>query len=345
MLKKTIALLFVFMLLAPMAARLLWGPLRDTRERTVATDFPHPYGWALLKNDYYRALDRYINEQIVYKDRLTWVKNWMDLKLFGKTERADIHVGRQGWLYRRVDIENHIRDTCGDAGLVKRLRLELQAVEKLTAASGRRFHFLVVPSKASIYPEYVGWVPLPKAGRCSAYDLFHEAQRDLPLASWVPLAPAILAGKFGSHLLYDPTAVYWNGRGAAVAAEVLHRSFFGTNVLQQVVAAPERFDDLERQLLEDQPTASRTVKRRLTGLHAAGIGRSLVYGDAGIDGLLPYLLPMVQEADVISTETIPSPQCKKSLPSRSRRNSPMATTRVSSSRPRSSRSSNRLLSP
>ncbi|MDJ0668189.1 MAG: sialate O-acetylesterase [Desulfobacterales bacterium] len=308
MLKKTIALLFVFMLLAPMTARLLWGPWRDAREPAAVEDFPHPYGWALLKNDYYRALDRYINDQVVFKDRLTRIKVWMDLRFFGKTDKTDIHVGRQGWLYRRVDIENHIRDTCGDAGLVKRLRLELQAIEKLTAATGRRFHFLVVPSKASIYPEYIGWVPLPKAGRCSTYDLFYEAQRDLPLASWVPLAPAILAGKFGSHLLYDPTTVYWNGRGAAVAAEVLHHRFFGTNALQQVMAAPERFDDLERQLLGDQPSAPRSVSHRIAGLRTDGIGRSLVYGDAGIDGLLPYLLPMAQEVEVLSTETVPSRQ-------------------------------------
>jgi hypothetical protein len=308
MLKKTLSLIFVIWLLVPMAAWLLRGNDPDRRDELAADDVPSPYGGALFKTDYYRALDRYINEQFIFRKRLKQVKNWVDYQVFSRTDRSDIHVGRQGWLYRRRDIENHIQNRCVDAGDVQRLLLELHAVEKVVTASGRRFRLLVVPSKASIYPEYIGWVPLPAGGRCSAYDLLREAQSAHPLNAWVPLASAIQAHKFGSHLLYDPTGSYWNGRGAAVAAEVLHRSVFKTTMLAPVRATSARDHDLQRLLLGGALAAAKDTVRQLDGLHPDGLGRGLVYADAGIDQLLPHLSQMARGLEIISTETLPSRQ-------------------------------------
>ncbi|MBL0714430.1 MAG: hypothetical protein JJV98_12090 [Desulfosarcina sp.] len=306
MFKKSLSLLFILMLLTPAVVWLSTGPSSDIRQEPGPVAFPRPDGQALFKNDYYRALDRYINEQFIFRDRVIFIKNWLDFKFFSKTERGDIHVGRQGWLFRRIDVENHIQDVCAEDGSISRLLLELHALENVIEASGRRFRFLVVPSKVSIYPEYIGWVPLPAEGRCSAYDLFREAHRTHPLKNWVALEAPILASKFGSHLLYDPTAAYWNGRGAAVAADVLQRNFFNVNTLSPVLATAGRSDDLERQLLGLSKPSPLGTLRHLTGLQAEGLGRSLVYADAGIERLLPYLLQMTQRLDLLSSETIPS---------------------------------------
>ena len=312
MLKKTISVVFILMLLAPAGLWVFTGPSSGVRREPAAAAFPRPDGRALFKNDYYRAVDHYINDHFIFRDRVVFIKNWLDLKLFRKTERADIHVGRNGWLYRRADVENLVQDSDRDAGPINRLLLELHALEKVIETSGRRFRFLVVPSKASIYPEYVGWVPLPDRGR-SAYDLFREVHQAYPLKHWVSLEAPLFARKIGPHLLYEPTAGTWNGHGAAVAADALHQSFFNTKMPTPIIAAVGRHDDLERQALGMSMAAPTAMVRHLTGLHAEGLGRSLVYGDAAIERLLPYLRPMAQELEVISTDSIPSGHIEEDL--------------------------------
>jgi Carbohydrate esterase, sialic acid-specific acetylesterase/SGNH hydrolase-like domain, acetyltransferase AlgX len=312
MLKKTISVVFILMLLAPAGLWLFTGFTAGVRREPPSVAFPQPDRHALFKNDYYRALDQYINDHFIFRDRVVFIKNWIDLNLFRKTERIDIHVGRNGWLYRRGDVENPIQDIGRGAGPTSRLLLELHALEKMIEASGRRFRLLVIPSKASIYPEYVGWVPLPARGR-RAYDLFREAHQDHPLKNRVPLEAPLLARKGGPHLLYDPTASTWNGRGAAVAADALYQSLFKTPMPTPVMAAGDRHDDLERQVLGMSTAAPTAMVRHLTGLHAEGLGRCVVYGDAGIDPLLPHLLPMAQRLEVLSTGRIPSGRIEEDL--------------------------------
>ncbi len=303
MLKKALTVFFIIALLAPIPAWFLWGT--PSLPEMV---FPSPYDGALLKTDYYRALDRYINEQAAFGGRLRRIKNWIDYRLWRRSDHKDIHVGRRGWLFRRADIENHVQDQCADAGDARRRLLELHAVEKVVDATGRDFRFIVVPSKASVYPEYVGWVPLPAGGRCSAFDLMREAGTAHPLDAWVPLEAAIMAGKFGSHLLYDPTGRYWNGRGAAVAAEALHLSLFGTSALASVMTMEKRPDDLKALLLGRAAPLSKNAMRHVDGEGRDGLGRVLLYGDGGSDNLLPHLARMATRVDVVATETIPSRQ-------------------------------------
>lgn len=312
MLKKTISLVFVLMLLAPVVLWLFTGFSAGVRSEPPSAAFPHPDGRALFNNDYYRALDHYINDHFIFRDRVVFIKKWLDLKLFRKTARADIHVGRNGWLYRRGEVENYIQDIGRDSGPINRLLLELHALEKIITASGRRFRFLVVPSKASIYPEYIGWVPLPEYRR-RAYDLFREAHQAYPLNDWVPLEAPLFALKVGPQRLYDPTAGTWNGHGAAVAADALHQSLFDTPLPTPIIVAAGRQDDLERQVLGISRTNPTAPVRHLAGLHAQGLGRSVVYGDADIEPLLPLLLPMAQQLDVLSTRRIPSGRSEEDL--------------------------------
>ncbi len=308
MLKKALILFFLIAVLTPLPAWILWEAPPGQPRFGPVLDFPSPYDGALLKTDYYRALDRYINEEAVFSGRLRQIKNWIDYRLWGRTESGNIHVGRRGWLFRRADIENHVQNRCADAGDAHRRLLELHAVAKVVAASGRDFRFLVVPSKASVYPEYVGWVPLPAGGRCSAFDLMREAEAAFPLEAWVPLEAAIMGGKFRSHLLYDPTGGYWNGRGAAVAAETLHQSLFGTNTLAPVMTVEKRPDDLEALLLGAAASPAKRAVRRLDGEGTEGLGRVLIYGDGGSERLLPHLGRMARRVDVVAAETIPSRQ-------------------------------------
>ena len=254
MLKKTISLLFILMLLTPAGLWLFTGASSGDRREPPPAAFPQPDRHALFKNDYYRALDQYINDHFIFRDRVVFIKNWLGFKLFRKTERTDIHVGRNGWLYRRRDVETPLQDIRRDPGPTNRLLLELHALEKVIEASGRRFRLLVIPSKSSIYPEYVGWIPLPARGQ-RAYDLFREAHQAHPLKYGVPLEAPLLARKSGPHLLYDPTASTWNGRGAAVAADALHHSLFNTPMPTPIIMAAKRHDDLERQVL-GMPTAA-----------------------------------------------------------------------------------------
>lgn len=304
--KKIFSLFFILILIAPALVWMAAGPFSGNRGDPSPEAFPRPYGWALLKNDYYRALDRYLNDHFVLRDRIVVAKNWIDLKIFGRTDHPAIHVGREGWLFRRKDVQDRLGKDHGDLGIAARRLLELHALEKVTRASGRRFRFLVVPNKAAVYPEYLGWVSFPAGGGGSVYDSLREAHRAYPLSSWLPLEGLILANKFGSHLLYDPTGIYWNGHGAALAAETLRRDLLSADAALPVMTAAGRPDDLAGRLFGRAPPLPATAMRRLAGAHAQGLGRLLVYGDGGLERLLPYLRQMARQVDVVSSGTIPT---------------------------------------
>ena len=306
MLKKALSLIFVLVLMTPAAVWLATGFLVETPPNPSDAGLPWPYGMSFLKNDYYRALDRYLNEHFIFRDRLVAVKNRIELKLFGRTGHPDVHVGRAGWLYPRTDIETFLQDHRGDAGSVAKLHLDLKALEKVVRASGRRFRFLVMPSKASIYPEYIGWVSLPADGRYNAYDRFRAINRHDPLQSWQPLTGQLLDRKIGPHRLYEPADSYWNIHGAGVAADHLYQEIEEAVLSEPLKGPLKHTGNLEDLILNPVPSPSDRAVRRLAGYHASGYGRTLAYGEGSLEPLVPYLQQMVQQLDIVPPDAIPN---------------------------------------
>jgi hypothetical protein len=314
--KKVLSIIFVLLLLTPATvwlARLDFG----SHVERIGLKPPRFDAGALLNNDYYRSFDQYFNDSFSLRGPLLFVRRWLDYRLFKTSDLAAVHVGRQGWLFSRESIEDFQKGACDDLALIEQLAIDLYAVDQLLSASGRRFVFTVAPSKASIYPEYLGFIPTD--GNCgrSRYDLLLEALERHPLKNFVRLDHHLLTAKNGKEWLYNPTGTHWNARGAAVAADALGRQ------IEQDVADHRAFEHSQ-----NNPGHHVDLARRLLGLRteveddavtefifSATFDRpkAVIYGDGYIKNLLPYLSQIMGTLEVVRADSVPSRQSTEDL--------------------------------
>jgi hypothetical protein len=314
--KKIFLFIFIFILMAP---TLVW--LSDLefgfKMERIGLKPPRLDGPALLDNQYYQAFDQYFNDSFSLRSPLLFAKKWLDYRLFQTTDADDIHVGNQGWLFSRRSIEDYRKKACGRGPAIKQLLLELHASERIIAASGRRFYFTVAPNKSTIYPEFVGLVPQNESCNRSGYDLLLEAFTAHPLKGFVRLDELLRSTKKSGALLYDKTRTNWNNLGAMVAAEALQTKIISDpgqkRIFNYRTSEPTADGDLNRRLMgfmaetEDVPVEHRWNSKDTE------LSPAIIYGDAFINNLIPYLEQMFGRLEVIRSDTVLSGQYGEDL--------------------------------
>ena len=267
---------------------------------------------ALFENEYYLSFDQYYNDSFSLRSPLIIAKRWLDFRLFHMTDVKDVHVGSDGWLYSRQSIGDYRKEGCKETQNIQRLVLELHAIEKMIEATGRRFFFIVAPSKSTIYPEFIG--PLSPSPACnhSRYDLFLEAIEAHPLKSFVRLDQHLNQAKNGDALLYDRTGSSWNGLGAMIASEAIQAQIIKDRE-QKVVFNYKRnatvaYDDLNKRLMGFLSAAEDVPVMHLSPSGKPGLSHGIIYGDNFLKNLIPYLAQLFSELDVIRSDSLPSRQ-------------------------------------
>ena len=303
--RKIISLIFIFILVVPTAAWLI-GLDFGIKINRAGFEFPRPYGRALFENEYYLSFDQYFNDSFSMRAPLIVAKNWFDLHVFRTADDTKIHVGKDGWLYRRKSVEDYRKEACSDKTDVGWTVLKLRALEKIIEGSGRRFFFIVAPNKVTIYPEYMGFVPESNSCNLSHYDLLLEHLREDPLEGFVRLDQLMREAKNSHSLIFDKDSTHWNRRGARVAAEALHQQIFrsGLNLPQpdSISIDDDQPGDLKLQLLGLAPRSEANPSQLLSGSHQPAFPRALVYGDSSLRNFLPYLAQMFKQLDVIRAD-------------------------------------------
>ena len=314
--RKLLSLIFVFLLLAPFGLQVT-GLNFSTNVDKLWIKPPRLCIQAFLDNNYYRSFDQYYNDSFSLRRPLILAKNWLDYHLFSTTDSCEVHIGTDGWLYDFKSIEDYRKEACNHEAYAKQLVLELHALEKIIEASGRRFFLSIAPSKSTIYPEFVGFVP--KGNRCesSLYDLFLENITLHPLKSFVRLDAPLKDEKKKGSLLYDKTNSRWNSLGAMVAAESIFKKVFD-----------DRFEAPAPDFAPPEPTVSGDLTAKLMGLSVAtdekyisrfsnvnqtGLLSAVVYADSFMSNLTTCLNGMFKNLDVILTDHIPSEQHGENL--------------------------------
>ena len=307
--KKILSLTFVILLLVPVVAVFV-KPDFKTPEDRVGLKSPQLYTQALFDNRYYKAFDHYYNDSFSLRSPLVYAKRWLDYHVFRTTDSAAIHIGNKGWLYTRQSIEDLRKDACGHENDTRQTALKLYAVEKILESSGRRFFFIVMPNKSTIYPEFTGYVPQHRVCNHSRYDLLLETMARLPLKNFVGLDNLLKEARSGHGLLYDKTGVYWNAMGAMVAAETLQHQLAEDSrqkvVMEYTPAVGVNTGDLRRQLMGYKSTNGDKSVRHLSGTGQSGHPRGIVYGGNFMQVMRPYLQHMFNGLDVIQSNHLPS---------------------------------------
>ncbi|MBW2408165.1 MAG: hypothetical protein JRF72_00095, partial [Deltaproteobacteria bacterium] len=309
MMKKILSLIFGALLLVPTAMWII-DPDFGIPASRIGLDPPRMYPRALLDSQYYKAFDQYYNDSFSLRSPLVFAKRRLDLHVFRMTDDPDVHVGREGWLFDRRSIEGLSNEACPSKAYAERIALNLYALEKILEASGRRFFFMVAPSKSAIYPEFVGCVPscnVPNRGR---YDLISDAISDLPVNNFVRLDLLLSEAKSSHELLYDKAGAYWNELGAMVAAGAIQKKLVEDPrekvVLKYKTTATSVPDDLTRQILGFKTPNGDKPLRYFAGTGRPGQPFGIVYGDGFMQKLLPYLQQMFNRLDVIVDDDLPS---------------------------------------
>jgi hypothetical protein len=307
--KKLLSLIFIFLLLVPFGLQVT-GLIFSANVDNLGIKPPRFCRQVLLDNDYYRSFDQYYNDSFPLRGPMILAKNWLDYHLFSTTDSCEVHIGTDGWLYDFKSIEDYRKEACNDQAYAKQLVLELHALEKIIEASGRRFFFSIVPSKSTIYPEFVGFVP--KGDRCdsSLYDLFLENITLHPLKSFLRLDSLLKDEKKKGSLLYDKTNTQWNSLGAMVAAESILKKVFDGRVEAPApdFAPPEPIvsGELTGKLMGLSVVGEEKPIRHFRGFDRAGLPSAVVYGDSSMSNLIHYLADKFKKLDMISTDGIPS---------------------------------------
>jgi hypothetical protein len=314
--KKIFSIIFIFILFAP---TLVW--LSDL-EFSIKMDRiglkpPRMDVEALLDNEYYQSFDQYFNDSFSLRSPLLFAKRWLDYRLFQTTDADDIHVGNHGWLFSRRSIQDYRKEACRSVPAIRQLALELQAIERIIAASGHRFFFTVAPNKSTIYPEFVGLVPQNESCNRSRYDLLLDVLTTRPLKGFVRLDEPLRSAKKSAALLYGRTNANWNNLGAMVAAEALQARIVNDSRQKRIfnyrTGDTTADGDLNRRLmgfLTETEEVSAVHRQDPTG---AGLSSAVVYGDAFIKNLTPYLEQMFGRLEVIRSDSFLSGQYGEDL--------------------------------
>jgi len=314
--KKAFSLIFLFLLLVPAVVWLIGLDVDPTAKSKKPTP-PRPYGDALLSVDYYRSFDQYFNRNFSLRSPLTVAKNWLDYHIFRTTDATGVHIGRSGWLYSRKAIDDYRKEACKDAADMGRMFLELQALERIIEASGRRFFFIVAPGKSTVYPEYVGFIPDTTKCSLNRYDLLLKNIAEYPLGSFVRLDEELRNAKERGALLYDKTSTCWNGLGAMVAAQTIRQRIVDGRPehgpVDLRVSDTTGMGDLYAQLLRLPSPAEGRPAQSLANRERPDLPTGLVYGDAFTHNLLPYAAGTFNQLDVITSDRVPSRQHGENL--------------------------------
>jgi len=307
--RKIVSLIFVSLLILPAVAWVVGFDFGMNVDR-LGLDPPRLDGRALLNRAYYRAFDQYFNDSFSLRSPLILGKNWLDYYVFHTTDSPDVHIGANGWLYSRKSIQDDRKEAPNDPTDVGRFVLELHALEKVIQASGRRFFYIVAPSKSTVYPEFVGFLPQGASCDRSRYDLFLDNIAAQPLQSFVRLDERLKEEKKAGALLYDKTSTYWNGLGATQAAETIRRQMFPNDFEERPpdynLVVTNDMGDLNRQLMGLSSPPEGEPVRHFVGSDRPDLPVGIVYGDAFMNNLLPYLVHLFRQLDVIRADQIPS---------------------------------------
>lgn len=166
---------------------------------------------------FYSKVDSFINDHFVYRGVLIRAKSFIDYRIFNSSVSSKVHIGKNEWLYYRDELRDYQKNDCNAIESMREIAIQLNSIERVLEASGKKFIFVVAPNKSTIYPENVG-LEQPHT-RCdkNKYDLLLEAFNEYPVKGFIRLDDKLSKAKQEKQLYYQ-FDTHWNVNGAILAS-------------------------------------------------------------------------------------------------------------------------------
>ena len=275
---------------------------------------------ALIENNkintkYTSQFDDFYTDQFSFRTYLITAYNQIYAQLFRQSGNDNVIVGKEGFLYFEETMDDYLKvNQLSDYDLL-RLNEVLRIQQKYLKTEGIMSHFVIVPNKATIYPEFMPSLVNP-IGSQSNLDRIREMEMSM---SFIDLKEELMKQKaISNDLLYHRQDSHWNNIGAAIGYDLIMRSLGKESLKltqQQTVVKKDWQGDLARMLYPSKSTleqqfyyklpnhftftkAIRTLEDlQIESVNASKEGSLFMFRDSFANALIPYLSESFEKAN------------------------------------------------
>jgi hypothetical protein len=278
------------------------------------------------------AFEAYFNDHMGFRSSLTFLRNYIWVFWLKTSPVDDVILGKDGWLFfgAQEELDVYRRVPVFTPFTREHLGKYMRTVKAWLSQRDIDFLVVVAPNKSTVYPEYMP-SSLKRRDAPSVTDEFVQLCRDADV-DILDLRPAFLAAKDKGAVYYQSDS-HWNGEGAALASTAIAGRLraYHANTLSLPGAenwTVEKFDrvgDLCKLLglgsvlgvearrirmpglakaREIRPQDRKIKGRRRFTTDNAASPKLLLYGDSFAQTLIPYLAPLSQTLEVVSSRRV-----------------------------------------
>ncbi|MDP3306026.1 MAG: hypothetical protein Q8S15_08130 [Erysipelotrichaceae bacterium] len=178
---------------------------------------------ALIENNkinakYTSQFDDFYTDQFSFRTYLITAYNQIYAHLFKQSGNDKVIVGKEGFLFFEETLNDYLKvDQLSDYDLL-RLNEVLRIQQKYLQLEGIESHFIIVPNKATIYPEFMLSLVKP-IGSQSNLERISEMELNM---SFIDLKEELIKQKMiSANLLYHHQDSHWNNIGAAIGYDLI----------------------------------------------------------------------------------------------------------------------------
>lgn len=131
----------------------------------------------------------------------------------------EVIEGRDGWLFRDETIPDYTGGTIQSDEALAGIAGNMQTLSDICKSRGQELYYIALPNKNTVYPEYMPSIDKADYTALKQLEDYVNNNHDF---RFLFMDDEMLAAKRNGRL-YFMTDTHWNGRGAMVCAEALHR--------------------------------------------------------------------------------------------------------------------------
>jgi hypothetical protein len=226
---KLLRYLFIFIFIG-----LLCFPLINNKGHFILKTFegiiPSPPPLNIKRLDPFpKSYEDYFEKSLEIKPWMVGINSKLKMNVFNLSPNPErVMVGRDKWLFLAGDNTEVYRGTnLFTAAELQTIKDRIHARALRARSASRKFYFVIVPIKQSIYPEYLP-LSVKKVKDKTWMDQVYNLFADDSLVEMIDVRDALIVEK-PNHLLYYKTDNHWNDIGGYVAykkiASVLQADF------------------------------------------------------------------------------------------------------------------------
>ena len=243
-------------------------------------------------------LDSFISDHFWFRMKLIELNNTLNARVWRTVSHPDVIWGKSGWLF--YSAQNAFDTFTGKEYLtdeqIKQFCDWLVHLESESRRLGKKFCFVLVPNKMTIYPEYLPTDKYKlKANKTEVNTVMEELRALLKEETLVDLRKVFQEEKSESEIFYYRKDTHWSGAGTVLAYRTILEQIGLEKSLAREQFLPTRVlysGDLSRLLglfsEEEEGVLYKIPENFLESNHKKK-QNLVIYGDSFLDNLNPYL--------------------------------------------------------